>query len=186
MSVQYVSFGVIRSPGRPRAPHTGPVPVLLVVHHSPTRGTAALLESVLGGARDDQVEGVDVVVRPALEATADEVLAADGYLLGTPANFGYMSGALKHFFDSTFLQVGGALSDDGSADSSAGRTAGRPYGLWVHGRYDTAGAVRSVRSIVGALGWRQSAEVLEVTGDVTDGHRDAAYELGGTLAALLS
>jgi len=159
---------------------------LLVVHHSPTGATKALLEAVLAGARDDQVEGVTVQVRPALEATVDDVLGADGYLLGTPANFGYMSGALKHFFDSTFLGVGGALSDDGSAGSSEGRTAGRPYGLWVHGRYDTTGAVRSVQSIVGALGWRQSAELLDVTGDVTDEHLAAAYDLGGTLAALLS
>jgi multimeric flavodoxin WrbA len=169
-----------------RPGHTGPVAQLLVVHHSPTRSTTALLDAVLDGAQDDSIEGVEVVVRPALEATADDVLEADGYLLGTPANFGYMSGALKHFFDSTFLAVGGALADDGSAGSSGGRTAGRPYGLWVHGRYDTAGAVRSVRSIVGALGWRQSAELLDVTGDVTAEHRDAAYELGGTLAALLS
>jgi NAD(P)H-dependent FMN reductase len=159
---------------------------LLVVHHSPTRGVAALTESVLAGAGDDAIEGVEVVVRPALEATADDVLAADGYLLGTPANFGYMSGALKHFFDSTFLAVGGALSASGAADESAGTTHGRPFGLYVHGRYDTAGAVRSVLSIVGALGWRQSAEVLEVLGDVSDDHRAAAYDLGGTLAALLA
>ena len=159
---------------------------LLVVHHSPTRSTSTLLEAVLAGAGDDAIEGVEVRVRPALEATADDVLGADGYLLGTPANFGYMSGALKHFFDSTFLAVGGALSDDGSADDSTGTTAGRPYGLFVHGRYDTAGAVRSVRSVVGALGWRQSAEVLEVTGDVGEDERAAAYDLGGTLAALLS
>jgi multimeric flavodoxin WrbA len=128
---------------------------------------------------------VEVVDRPALEATAEEVLAADGYLLGTPANFGYMSGALKHFFDSTFLAVGGSLSPDGSAGDSEGSTTGRPYGLYVHGRYDTTGAVRSVQSIVSALGWRQSFEVLECMGEVTDEHLDAAYELGGTLAALL-
>lgn len=159
---------------------------LLVVHHSPTRGVRVLTEAVLAGTRDDLIEGVEVVERPALEATADDVLAAGGYLLGTPANFGYMSGALKHFFDSTFLQVGGALSASGEADESAGATHGRPFGLYVHGRYDTAGAVRSVLSIVGALGWRQSAEVLEVTGEVTEEHREAGYELGGTLAALLA
>ena len=144
-----------------------------------------LLESVLGGANDDAITGVDVVVRPALEATADDVLAADGYLLGTTANFGYMSGALKHFFDSTFLQIGGALSTTGAADESSGQTSGRPFGLYVHGRYDTNGAVRSVLSITGALNWRQAAATLEVMGDVTDEHRAAAYELGGTLAALL-
>lgn len=159
---------------------------LLVVHHSPTRGVASLTEAALDGTRDDAITGVDVVVRQALEATADDVLAADGYLLGTPANFGYMSGALKHFFDSTFLRIGGSLSDTGAADESSGATGGRPFGLYVHGRYDTTGAVRSVLSITGALRWRQVAEVLEVMGDVGEEQREAAYELGGTIAALIA
>ncbi len=159
---------------------------LLVVHHSPTRGMQAITDAVCRGTRDPDIDGVEVLVRPALEATAEEVLAADGYLLGTPANFGYMSGALKHFFDSTFLQIGGSLSSTGAADQSSGHTAGRPFGLYVHGRYDTVGAVRSVTSIVGALRWHQVAGVLEVLGDVGESHLEAAYELGGTLAALLA
>lgn len=146
----------------------------------------SLLDAVLAGAHHPDITGVEVVVRPALEASADDVLAADGYLLGTPANFGYMSGALKHFFDSTFLAVGGSLSDDGSADTSPGRTAGRPFGLYLHGRYDLTGATRSVMSIVGALGWRQAAEVLGVTGEVTSADRESAHDLGGTLSALLT
>jgi NAD(P)H-dependent FMN reductase len=157
---------------------------LLVVHHSPTPGVRELTEAVVAGTRDDAIEGVDVVVRQALEATADDVLAADGFLLGTTANFGYMSGALKHFFDSVFLEAGGALSDDGSAAGGGGGR--RPFGLWVHGRYDTTGAVRSVGTIVQALPWTQAAPVLEVLGEVTDEHRAAAYELGATVAALLS
>ena len=97
-----------------------------------------------------------------------------------------MSGALKHMFDSTFLHIGGALDDSGGAsDASTGGTKGRPFGLYVHGRYDTTGAVRSVQSIVGALGWRQSAPVLEVLGEVGEPERESAYELGGTLAALV-
>jgi multimeric flavodoxin WrbA len=160
---------------------------LLVVHHSPSRSLQRLTAAVLAGARDPAIDGVEIVVRHALEATADDVLAADGYLLGTAAHFGYMSGALKHFFDTTFLQVGGALDDSGggSATGPDGATVRRPYGLWVHGRYDTTGAVRSVLSIVGALGWSQSAPVLEVLGDVEEGHDEAAYDLGATLAALL-
>ena len=160
------------------------MPRLLVVHHSPTPTVQALTDGVLAGANDDAIEGVEVVERLALEARADDVLAADGYLLGTTANFGYMSGALKHFFDTIFLEAGGALSDDGSASASSGGK--KPYGLWVHGRYDTTGAVRSVQSIVQALPWVQSAEVLEVLGDVGDEQTEAAYELGGTIAALLS
>jgi multimeric flavodoxin WrbA len=44
---------------------------------------------------------VRVVRRAALAATASDVLAADGVLLGTTANIGYMSGALKHFLTRT-------------------------------------------------------------------------------------
>ena len=159
------------------------MPRLLVVHHSPTPSVRALTDAVVAGATDDAIEGVEVVVRPALEARADDVLAADGYVLGTPADFGYMSGALKHFFDTIFLEAGGALTDEGSAAAAEGGR--RPYGLFVHGRYDTTGAVRSVQSIVGALPWRQAAPVLEVLGEVGEDQREAAYELGGTLAALV-
>jgi multimeric flavodoxin WrbA len=160
------------------------VTTLLIVHHSPTPTVQALTDQVVAGANDDAIEGVDVVVRAALEANAEDVLAADGYLLGTTANFGYMSGALKHFFDTIFLEAGGALADDGSAGTGEGGR--KPYGLWVHGRYDTTGAVRSVQSIVQALAWVQSAEVLEVLGEPTADDERAAYDLGGTLAALLS
>ncbi|MCW2854813.1 MAG: flavodoxin [Marmoricola sp.] len=158
---------------------------LLVVHHSPTRSLAALTDQVVAGANDPEITGVDVVVRAALDTIADDLLAADGYVLGTSANFGYMSGALKHVFDSTFLQIGGALDPSGGADDSAGATVGRPFGLYVHGRYDTVGAVRSVLAITGALGWKQGYDVLEVLGDPGAEDLEAAYLLGGTIAALL-
>lgn len=159
---------------------------LLIVHHSPTRGMRALTGAVVSGANDDTIENVQVTVSEALSTTADQVLAADGVLLGTTANFGYMSGALKHFFDSTFLQIGGALGSDGSGDGSqAASGSPTPYGLYVHGRYDTTGAVRSVAAITGALPWRQAAETLDVLGDIDDDVLAQAYELGGTLAALV-
>jgi len=53
-------------------------------------------------------------------------------------------------------------------------------------RDDTTGAARSVLSIVGALGWRQGFDVLEVMGDVDDAAACSAYELGGTIAALVT
>ncbi len=156
--------------------------VLLVVHHSPTASVRRLTDAVLAGAHDDALDGVAVRAVPALEATGDDVLGADGIVLGTPANFGYMSGALKHFFDSTFLQVGGSLGADGAGVATGG---GRlPFGLYVHGRYDVTGAVRAALSITGALPWRQAAPVLEVMGDVDDEALAAAYDLGGTVAAL--
>lgn len=161
------------------------MPRLLVVHHSPTPTLTALTARVVAGANDPEIGGIDVVVREALETSATDLLSADGYVLGTTANFGYMSGALKHLFDSTFLAIGGALDAGGAAGESAGSTAGRPYGLYVHGRYDTTGAVRSVQAITGALGWKQGYEVLEVLGDPSEDDQESAYALGGTIAALL-
>src|SRR5690349_21015812 len=109
----------------------GPMPTLLVVHHTPSPPMHALFEAVLAGASDDRIAGVEVVARPALTATAIDVLGADGYVLGTPANLGYISGALKHFFDQIYYPCLDA-------------TRRRPYGLYVHGNSDTTGAVRAV------------------------------------------
>ncbi|WP_168583108.1 NAD(P)H-dependent oxidoreductase [Gephyromycinifex aptenodytis] len=157
---------------------------LLIVHHSPTPSMRALTESVIAGARDESITGVQVRPVPALETTAADVLAADALVLGTPANFGYMSGALKHFFDSTFMHIGGAPDAERSTETNAGGAL--PFGMYVHGRHDTTGAVRSVTSIVGALPWIQSAPALEIIGDVSAEHHERAYELGATLAALIS
>lgn len=145
---------------------------LLVVHHTPSPATRELLEAVLDGARDPDIDGVEVELRPALAATVSDMLAADGYLFGTTANFGYMSGALKHFFDTVYYP-------------SLDHVAGRPYGLWVHGNNDTVGAANAVDKIVTGLALAKAADVLEVTGVVDAGVRERAYELGGTLAATL-
>ena len=100
------------------------------------------------------------------------MLEADGYLLGTPANLGYISGALKHFFDTVYYP-------------SLDHVAGRPYGLWVHGNNDTVGAASAVDKLATGLELMKGAATLEVTGAVTSAMREQAYELGGTLAALL-
>ena len=131
-----------------------------------------VLEAVLAGTRADGIDGVEVDVHPALSATASDLLACDGILLGTPANIGYMSGALKHFFDTVYYPTLDAKR-------------GLPYGYWVHGNNDTAGAARAIESIVGALGWARSAAPLLVVGSVDKQVREAAFELGGTLAATL-
>jgi multimeric flavodoxin WrbA len=145
---------------------------LLVVHHTPSPATREVLEAVLAGANDPDIEGVDIEVRPALAATVPDMLDADGYLFGTTANLGYMSGALKHFFDTVYYP-------------SLDHVAGRPYGLWVHGNNDTAGAVNAVDKVATGLDLNKAADVLEVIGTIDAGVRERAYELGGTLAATL-
>jgi multimeric flavodoxin WrbA len=146
---------------------------LLVVHHTPSPTLHELLTAVLEGARTDELPGeVEVVSRPALTCSAADALAADGYLLGTPANIGTMSGALKHFFDQAYYPC-------------LDQTGGRPFGLWVHGNSDVAGAVRDVTAITKALGWEQAAATVEVTGEPSGADREAAWELGATVALRL-
>ena len=105
----------------------------------------------MSGATDEAIEGVTVLARPALAAAAVDVLGADGYLLGTPANIGYMSGALKHFFDQIYYPCLDA-------------TVRRPYGLYVHGNSDTTGAVRAVEAIAQGLQWRRAQTPVAVLG----------------------
>jgi hypothetical protein len=63
--------------------------------------------------------------------------------------------------------------------------AGRPYGLWVHGNNDTVGAVAAVEKLATGLALTKAAGALEIVGTVDAKAREQAYELGGTLAAVL-
>jgi multimeric flavodoxin WrbA len=143
---------------------------LLIVHHTPSPNMQAMFEAVVAGATTDEIEGVEVVRRPALAATVPDGLEADGYILGTPANLGMMSGALKVFFDLAYYPCLDA-------------TRGRPFGLYVHGNSDTAGAVRGIESITTGLGWEKAAEVVSVTGEPGRQDLRACWELGATVAA---
>ena len=143
------------------------MPRLLVVHHTPSPALQAVLEAVKEGAA--LVEGVELVLRPALAAGAADLLAADGVLLGTPANIGYMSGALKHFFDTVYYPCLDA-------------TAGLPYGVYVHGNDDTAGALRSIQRITEALRWKRVAAPVDLTGVPSAADLEACRELTATIA----
>lgn len=78
---------------------------LLIVHHTPSPHCHEMFEAVVSGATDPEIEGVEVIRRPALTVSAVDWLEADGYLVGTPANLGYISGALKHAFDQSYYQL---------------------------------------------------------------------------------
>lgn len=150
--------------------HGDGVSRLLIVHHSPTPTLATLLQAVVDGTRAEGIVGVDVRVVAALDATVDDARAADGFLFGTPANLGYMSGALKHFFDTTYNE----LLDQAVA---------RPYGLWVRGETDTGGAMLAVEKIAAGLRLQPAQPPLAIIGDVGRTELDEAFELGASVAA---
>lgn len=149
------------------------MPRVLIVHHTPSPTLDTLLHSAMDGAGNDQLEDVEVVVRPALTASPVDVLEADGYVLGTPANLGSMSGALKHFFDTVYYPCLEA-------------TLGRPFGLYVHGNNDVDGATTAVERIVTGLAWTPVSDPVRLLGDADQADRDACWELGATVAATLA
>ncbi|WP_181063596.1 flavodoxin family protein [Nocardia nova] len=149
------------------------MPTLLIIHHTPSPFLQDMFEAVVAGATDPEIEGVEVVRRAALAVTASDVLAADGYVLGTPANLGYMSGALKHAFDTFYYPC---------LDS----TRGRPFGVYIHGNQGTEGAERSITTVTTGMGWQQAAAPVIVTGQPGTDDREKCWELGATIAAQLT
>jgi multimeric flavodoxin WrbA len=146
--------------------------VLLVVHHTTSPSMQEMLESVLAGTKAEGITDVDVRVRPALAATAIDVMDADAFVLGTPVNIGYISGALKHFFDQIYYPC--LVSN-----TNAG------FGAYLHGNNDATGAVRAIASITTGLGWREVHTPVVAKGTLTRQHLDECWDLGATAAATL-
>lgn len=144
---------------------------LLIVFHTQTGHTGQLADAVLIGAR--RVAEVDTVIKRAFDAGTGDLLACHGLLLGTPENFGYMSGALKDFFDRTYYPC-------------EGRLTGLPYAVFVSAGNDGTGAVREIGRIANGYGWRAVAEALIVRKQITAADRLRAEELGEALAAGLA
>lgn len=147
------------------------MPHLLIVYHSKTGNTASLAAAVRRGATDPELAGaVEVRYLRAAAAGPADLLWADGLLLGTPENFGYMSGALKDFLDRTFYEVEGQLQP-------------LPYALFISAGNDGSGAVRAITRIAPGYPLVQVQEPLIVRGVPAAEHLAAAAELGLALAA---
>ncbi len=158
----------------PAAPGDGaPGRHLLVVFHSRTGSTQALCDSAVAAATSAAGDEVTVRVLGAFGAEPEDVVWAHGVLLVTPANFGYMSGALKDFFERIYHPC-------------LDRTAGLPYGLLVKGDTDVDGAVASVERIATGLRWRRVLAPVTVVGAAAPDDFERAAELGATLAAGLA
>ncbi len=144
---------------------------LLIVFHSQGGSAERLADAVLRGAR--RADGVAVRAVRALEATLDDLLWAEAVIFGTPENFGYMSGALKDFFDRTFYPAQGRVSQ-------------LPYALFVKAGNDGTGAVTSVERIARGYPLKRIAEPLVVRGEVGEDDVARCEELGETVAAGLA
>jgi len=145
---------------------------LLIVFSSQTGRTAALIEAACAGAADWSDE-VETRCQPALAATLDDLLWADGLIIGSPENFGYLSGAVKDFLDRTYYPA-------------EGKVDGLPYLMLVSAGNDGSGAVRALERIAAGYRWKRVAEPLIVRADPDDSARALARERGAMLAAGLA
>jgi len=144
---------------------------LLIVYHTHGVKTAKMAEAVERGARTEP--GVTVVVKRCAEAGPEDVLAADALILGTPENFGYMSGMMKDFLERVFYPCEGKVN-------------GRPYALFVGAGQDGSGAVTSVERVVAGLRLEKKSDPIIGLKELTPEILSQCEELGAAFATGLA
>ena len=143
---------------------------LLIVAHAPSPNTLKLRDAVVEGAHQAEAEGVEIIAKSPFDTGPEDVLAAQAIILGTTENLGYMSGALKDFFDRCYYPC---LEE----------TQGLPYALYIRAGHDGTGTRRGVETIVTGLRWREVQEPLVCRGEFQDEFIADCRELGMAMAA---
>jgi len=145
---------------------------LLVVAHAPSPNTLKLREAVESGARHPDIESVDVVVKAPLDAGPEDILSCNAVILGTTENLGYMSGALKDFFDRSYYPC-------------LEQTQGLPFAFYIRAGHDGTGTQRAIESITRGLRWKLMQNPLVCRGEYRDEFEQQCQELGMYMAASL-
>ena len=140
---------------------------ILIVYYSQTGNTEKMANAVAEGARG--IEGVDVILKKAVDATLEDLLTADGFALGTPENFGYMSGMVKDFFDRTFY----------GAQEKAFR---KPFVVFISAGNDGTGALRAIERIALGYKFKTVYQPVIAKGTITEEIINQCVELGATIA----
>ena len=145
---------------------------LLIVANTPSENTLALANAAVRGAQHPDIETVETNFLPPLDAGVDDVMRSDGILLGTTENFGYMSGALKDFFDRIYYPV---LEEK----------QGLPYALYVRAGLDGSGTLRAIDRIITGLRWKAVQPPVLCHGSYQPEFIDQIEQLGLLMSASL-
>ncbi len=145
---------------------------LLIVAHNPSPNTRKLVDATLRGARHEDIAGIEAKHLPPLEAGPDDVLWADAIILGTTENFGYMSGALKDFFDRIYYPC-------------LEQTEALPFACWIRAGLDGTGTRIAIGKITTGLKWKPVQETIVLHGEYRADFERQCEELGMLMAASL-
>jgi multimeric flavodoxin WrbA len=140
---------------------------ILIVYHSQTGKTEKMAEAVAEGAKS--IEGVEVILKKAADTTLEDLLTADGLAVGTPENFGYMSGMVKDFFDRTYY----------GAQEKAFR---KPFVIFISAGNDGTGALRAIERIALGYKFKTVFQPVIAKGEITKEIFAQCVELGATIA----
>lgn len=143
---------------------------LLIVAHAPSPNTQAMRDAVLKGAQHPDIADIVAEARSPFETGPEDVMTADGIILMTTENLGYMSGAMKDFFDRTYYAV---LEEK----------QGLPCALIIRAGHDGTGTRRGLDTILTGLRWKQVQDPVLCKGDWTQNFLPPCEETGMTLAA---
>jgi multimeric flavodoxin WrbA len=115
---------------------------LLIVAHAPSPNTQKMAEQIVAGGNKHQLDNLKIIWIPPLQATATDVLNCDAIILGTTENLGYMSGALKDFFDRIYYPC-------------LEKKQGLPFSYYIRAGHDGTGTNIAIQSICKGLKWKQ-------------------------------
>ena len=143
---------------------------LVIIAHMPSENTRRLAEAVRDGAQSDEIAGVTSRLISPFEADAADVLNADAVILGTTENLGYMSGALKDFFDRIYYPC-------------LEQKQGLSVAAYIRAGHDGTATQRALESIITGLQWRWVQPILLCRGEWDPAFIEQCETLGATVAA---